>query len=50
MDDDGNFTVKAKVQGREIVIDEGFIREALLIDDQPNFPTEIGIEDVQKVL
>ena len=50
MDDDGNFTVKAKVQGREIVINEGFIREALLIDDQPNFPTEIGIEDVQRVL
>ncbi|KAL7616763.1 hypothetical protein Lser_V15G03189 [Lactuca serriola] len=30
MDDDGNFTMKAKVQGREIVINEGFIREVLL--------------------
>ncbi|KAL7589498.1 hypothetical protein Lser_V15G36911 [Lactuca serriola] len=50
MDDDCNFTVKARVQGREIVINEGFIREALLIDDQPNFPTEFGIEDAQRIL
>ena len=50
MDDDGNFTVAAKVQGRDIVIDESFVRNALLIDDQPNYPTEIGIEDVQRIL
>ena len=50
MDDDGNFMVAAKVQGRDIVINESFIRETLLIDDQPSFPTEIGIEDTQRIL
>jgi len=50
MSDVGHFTVKATVQGREIVINEHFIRETLLTDDQPNFPTEIGIEDTQRIL
>ncbi|KAL7589055.1 hypothetical protein Lser_V15G40641 [Lactuca serriola] len=50
MDNDSHFTVKAMVQGRDIVINESFIRDTLLIDDQPNFPTEIGIEDTQRIL
>ena len=50
MSDAGHFTIGATVQGREIVINESFIRETLLIDDQPNYPTEIGIEDTQIIL
>ncbi|KAL7601221.1 hypothetical protein Lser_V15G22313 [Lactuca serriola] len=50
MDDAGVVVIKAVVKGREIVITENFIRDALLIDDQPSFPTEIGIEDAQKIL
>ena len=50
MDNDGHFTVKAMVQGREIVINESFIRDTLLIADQPNFPMEIGIADTQRIL
>ncbi|KAL7594810.1 hypothetical protein Lser_V15G29254 [Lactuca serriola] len=50
MDDAGVVVIKATVKGREIVITEGFIRDTLLIDDQPNFPTEIGIEDAHRIL
>ena len=50
MSDAGHFTVKATVQGHEIVISESFIMETLLIDDQPNYPTKIGIEDIQRIL
>nr|KAJ0193478.1 hypothetical protein LSAT_V11C800389040 [Lactuca sativa] len=49
-DNDGAVIVEAVVKGCKIEITEQFIREALLIDDQPGFPIEIGIEDVQKIL
>ena len=49
-DDDGAVTVDAIIKGCKVVIDEQFIRETLLINDLPSFPTEIGIEDAQKNL
>ena len=49
-DDNGAVTVDAIVQGCKIVIDETFVRETLLINDLPTFPTEIGISDAQKIL
>ena len=49
-DDDGAVTVDAIVQGCKIVIDEPFVRETLLINHLLSFPTEIGIEDAQKIL
>ncbi|KAL7603982.1 hypothetical protein Lser_V15G19899 [Lactuca serriola] len=49
-DENGAVTVHAIVQGCMIVIDETFVRETLLINDLPTFPTEIGISDAQKIL
>ena len=49
-DDNGAVTVNAIVQGCKIVIDETFVRETLLINDLPTFPTEIGIGDAQRIL
>ena len=49
-DDNGAVTVNATVQGCKIVIDETFVRETLLINDHPTFPTEIGIGDAQRIL
>ena len=43
-------TVDVVVKGCKIIIDEQFVRELLLINDLPSFPTEIGIEDAHKIL
>ena len=49
-DDNGAVIVNAIVQGCKIVIDETFVIETLLINELLTFPTEIGVDDSQRIL
>ncbi|KAL7596831.1 hypothetical protein Lser_V15G29616 [Lactuca serriola] len=46
----GEMSIEAVVKGCRIKITEQYIRDTLLINDESNFPTEIGTDDIQRVL
>ena len=48
--ENGEITIEAVVKGCKIKITEQYIRDTLLVNDESNFPTEIGIDDVQRIL
>ena len=46
----GEMSIEAVVKGCKIKITEQYIRDTLMVNDESNFPTEIGIDDVQRIL
>ena len=46
----GEITIEAIVKGCKIKITDQYIRDTLLVNEESNFPNEIGIDDVQGVL
>ena len=48
--DDRSVSIQAEVKGCKIIITEQTIRDALQIDDQSSYPTEIAVNEVQEVL